>query len=76
MTFPEGKYVVKRDYLWMMGDNRNNSLDSRFWGFMPMENVVGEAFIIYWSWDANISFANFIDLVKSIRWNRVGKLID
>ena len=74
-TFKDGNYIVKKDYLWMMGDNRNNSLDSRFWGFMPMENVVGEAFLIYWSWDANISFANFIDLVKSIRWSRVGSLI-
>ncbi|MFA5011243.1 MAG: signal peptidase I [Ignavibacteria bacterium] len=75
MKFNDGMYEVKRDYLWMMGDNRNNSLDSRFWGFMPMENVVGEAFIIYWSWDANISFANFFDLLGSIRWNRIGSLI-
>jgi signal peptidase I len=70
-----GEYTVKRDYLWMMGDNRNNSLDSRFWGFMPMENVVGEAFIIYWSWDANIPFADFFRLIGTIRWNRIAKLI-
>jgi len=74
-TFKDGKYEVKKDYLWMMGDNRNNSLDSRFWGFMPMENVVGEAFLIYWSWDANISFAYFFKLLGTIRWNRVGSLI-
>jgi signal peptidase I len=72
---PDGFYTVKRDYLFMMGDNRNNSLDSRFWGFMPKENVVGEAFLIYWSWDANIGFNEFFKLIGSIRWDRIGHLI-
>jgi|WetSurMetagenome_2_1015567.scaffolds.fasta_scaffold72206_1 signal peptidase I len=72
---PDGFYTVKRDYLFMMGDNRNNSLDSRFWGFMPRENVVGEAFLIYWSWDANIGFNEFFKLLGSIRWDRIGHLI-
>jgi signal peptidase I len=74
-VLPEGMYTVKRDYLFMMGDNRNNSLDSRFWGFMPMENVVGEAFMIYWSWDANIGFNEFFKLLGTIRWDRIGHLI-
>jgi signal peptidase I len=74
-VLPDGMYTVKRDYLFMMGDNRNNSLDSRFWGFMPKENVVGEAFLIYWSWDANIGFNEFFKLLGTIRWDRIGHLI-
>ena len=72
---PNGEYTVERDYLFMMGDNRNNSLDSRFWGFMPVENIVGEALLIYWSWDPSISFFDFFDLVGSTRWERIGNMI-
>lgn len=72
---PITDYTVERDYLFMMGDNRNNSLDSRFWGFMPKENVVGEALIIYWSWNPDIPFSEFGRLVSTIRWERVAKLI-
>ncbi|MBK9331948.1 MAG: signal peptidase I [Ignavibacteria bacterium] len=74
-ALPDGEYTVKRDYLFMMGDNRNNSLDSRFWGFMPVENIVGEALIIYWSWDPSISFLNFFDLLSTTRWERIGNII-
>ena len=71
-----GEYTVERDYLFMMGDNRTNSLDSRFWGFMPVENVVGQAFMLYWSWNSDIPFSHLIDLLESIRWGRIGKMID
>lgn len=43
------RYVVDKDYLWGMGDNRDNSLDSRFWGFVPRENVVGTPMFVYFS---------------------------
>ena len=46
---PVKNYTIERDYLWMMGDNRDNSLDSRYWGFAPLDNVVGNALFIYWS---------------------------
>lgn len=72
---PNGQYQVQRDYLFMMGDNRNNSADSRFWGFMPTENIVGEAFMIYWSWDPAIPFSDFFKLLKSTRWDRIGMIV-
>ncbi len=60
-------YTFKLNYYWMMGDNRHNSLDSRFWGFVPEDHIVGKALFIWMSFDSNGSFLN------SIRWNRLFK---
>jgi signal peptidase I len=64
-------YTFTRDYYFMMGDNRHNSLDSRYWGFVPEDNVVGEASFIWMSWEANES-----GLFSKIRWNRLLKGIE
>lgn len=62
------EYEFKMDYYWMMGDNRHNSLDSRFWGFVPEDHIVGKALFIWFSYDKNQD--SFGD---KIRWSRFFK---
>lgn len=61
-----GPVTVPKGYLFMMGDNRDQSYDSRFWGFVPLRDVLGKAFIIYWSWNGDD---------HSVRWSRFGQLL-
>lgn len=67
-----GPVTVPAGHLFAMGDNRNNSSDSRYWGFLPRENIVGQALIIYWSWDNQVPLYK---IFKKIRWARIGDLI-
>ncbi|MBT4414432.1 MAG: signal peptidase I [Polaribacter sp.] len=62
-------YTFKQDYFYLIGDNRHNSLDARYWGYVPFDHVLGKPVMIWFSWDANAP--SFTAKLKSIRWNRM-----
>jgi len=80
-----GELVVPDGSYFAMGDNRDNSLDSRYWGFVPRENIIGKPLVIFWSYDAptedwvDYNSNHFIDLAKNFfrktRWDRTLKLV-
>jgi signal peptidase I len=71
ITVPPENYFV-------MGDNRNNSEDSRYWGFVPRELVIGRAMFVYWSYDesaAPTGYGFIGDFIINTRWSRTGTMV-
>ena len=64
------EYTFKMDYYWMQGDNRHNSADSRYWGFVPEDHIVGKPIVIWLSMDPDRGG------LSAIRWNRLFRLVD
>lgn len=69
-----GPVTVPADKIFTMGDNRDNSYDGRFWGFVDLKAIRGKAWIIYWSWDVQVPFFS-LDRLRSIRWGRLGDTV-
>lgn len=61
---PAGNYTFKMNYFWMMGDNRHQSLDSRYWGFVPEDHIVGKASLIWFSWEGGPRWKRLFNLIK------------
>jgi len=68
-------YTFEKDYYFMLGDNRKNSIDSRYFGYIPQDWIIGKAFMIYWS-QLQVQSSGILDYFSSIRFSRLMQSID
>jgi signal peptidase I len=73
---PVREYTIKKNYYFVMGDNREDSMDSRYWGFVADDLIIGKAIMIYWSWDSYKPVDKWYDFLSPLRLGRVFKIIN
>ena len=73
---PVRDYIIRKNYYFVMGDNREDSMDSRYWGFVAEDLIIGKAMMIYWSWDSFKPVDKWYDFLKPLRLNRIFKIVN
>ncbi len=72
---PRSSYRIQQDYYYVLGDNRGDSYDSRFWGYVPADYMIGKAMMVYWSWDRSGERSSLLGKLLPVRWDRIGTIV-